>query len=118
MVGGVFHLVENPQPLEKPLLHGGGAERQTLAQVVVEQHAATGEKPAGEERLQRNKFRLVAQGHREELEDVAVQQQEAVRATVPKPRQIGSPGRKRGSGGDGGEDGGHGGRKIRNQNDE
>ena len=88
---GVLDVVIDFQPLEEALLHVGGAEGQAVADVVEEQAGALREEAAHEEGLERHVADVRVVLHGEEVEDVAVEDEQRVGAAVPAAGQFERP---------------------------
>ena len=87
----VLDVIVNLEPLEKPLLHVGRAERQAVADIVKQNALPLWKEAPDQESFQRN----VADAGRildgEEVKNVAVQHEEGIGAAVPAAGQFQRP---------------------------
>ena len=91
VIAGVLDAVIDLQPLEEALLHIGGAEGQTVADVVEQETGALREQAPDEKGLERHIADLPIVLDGKEVEDIAVEDEQRVSAAIPPARQFERP---------------------------
>ena len=87
--------IEDREPLEELVLHLSRTEAQTVADVIEEQPLAVGEQAAREKAFERQPGASAVFGHRKDIVDVAVQDEDGRHPGVPASGEFQSPAAER-----------------------